>query len=69
MYLSVHYIESVSTHIYSEPSGYEDSRGPPVAGSKMHPEMPGNKYFSSFRQLWVIQSPPPNYIEMTSVST
>ena len=24
----------------------------------MHPEMPGNKYFSSFGQLWVIQSPP-----------
>ena len=23
----------------------------------MHPEMPGNKYFSGFGQLWVIQSP------------
>ena len=45
-------------HTYSEPSGYEDSPGPPVHGSKMHPEMPGNKYFSSFRQLWVIKSPP-----------
>ena len=30
----------------------------PVPGAKMHPEMPGNKYFSSFGQLWVIQSPP-----------
>ena len=24
----------------------------------MYPEMPGNKYFSSFGQLWVVQSPP-----------
>ena len=29
----------------------------PVPGAKMHPEMPGNKYFSSFGQLWVIQPP------------
>ena len=34
--------------------------GPPVHGSKMHPEMPGNKYFSGFGQMWVIQSPPIN---------
>ena len=33
----------------------------PVPGAKMHPEMPGNKYFSSFGQLWVIQSPPPYF--------
>ena len=44
-------------HTYSEPSGHEDSLGPPVPGAKMHPEMPGNKYLSSFGQLWVIQSP------------
>ena len=44
-------------HTYSEPSGHKDSPGPPVPGVKMHPEMPGNKYFSSFGQLWVIQSP------------
>ena len=25
----------------------------------MHPEMPGNKYSSSFGQFWIIQSPPP----------
>ena len=42
-------------HTYSEPSGHEDSLGPPVPGAKMHPEMPGNKYLSSFGQLWVIQ--------------
>ena len=44
-------------HAYFEPSGHEDSQGPPVPGAKKHPEMPGNKYFSSFGQLWVIQSP------------
>ena len=44
-------------HTYSGPSGYEDSPGPPVNGPKLHPEMPGNKYFSTFWQLWVIQSP------------
>ena len=31
--------------------------GPPVAGAKMDPEMLGNKYFSGFGQMWVIQSP------------
>ena len=40
-------------------SWHEDSRGPPVHGAKKHPEMPGNNYFSSFGQLWVIQPPPP----------
>ena len=45
-------------HTYSEPSGYEESPGPPIHGSKMHPVRPRNKYFSSFRQLWVIKSPP-----------
>ena len=44
-------------HTYSETSGQEDKRGPPVAGAKMHLGMPGNKYFSSFGQLWVIQPP------------
>ena len=44
-------------HSYSEPSGHEDSPGPPVPGAKMHPEIPGNKYISSFGQLWVIQPP------------
>jgi len=44
-------------HTYSEPSGHKDSLGPPVPGAKKHPEMPGNKYLSSFGQLWVIQSP------------
>ena len=44
-------------HTYSEPSGHKDSPEPPVPGVKMHPEMPGNQYFSSFGQLWVIQSP------------
>ena len=38
-------------------SGHVDSLGPPVAGAKMHPEIPGNKYISSFGQLWVIQPP------------
>ena len=38
-------------------SGHEDSPGPPVPGAKMFPEIPGNKYFSSFGQLWIIQSP------------
>ena len=45
-------------HTYSEPSWHEDSPRPPVAGSKMHPAMPRNIYFSSFGQLWVIKSPP-----------
>ena len=42
-------------HTYSEPSGHEDSLGLPVHGAKMHPEMPGNVYFSGVGQLWIIQ--------------
>ena len=36
------------------------SIGPPLQEKdrSMHPEMPGNKYFSSFGQLWVIQPAP-----------
>ena len=34
-------------------------RDPLYMGHKMHREMPGNKYFSIFRLLWVIQFPPP----------
>ena len=45
-------------HTYSEPSWHEDSPGPPLPPQKMHPELPRNKYFSSFGQLWVIKSPP-----------
>ena len=45
-------------HTYSEPSWHEDSPGPPLPPRKMHPELPRNKYFSSFGQLWVIKSPP-----------
>ena len=34
------------------------SPGPLVPGAKMHPEKPGNKYFSSFGRFWVINFPP-----------
>ena len=32
-------------HTYSEPSGHEDSLGPPVPGAKKHPEMPRKNTF------------------------
>ena len=54
-------------HTYSEPSGHEDSLGPCVTGAKIHPEIPRNKYFPSFGQLWVIQSPPTMTIPVRSL--
>ena len=45
-------------HTYSEPSWHEDSPGTPVHGPKMHPEMPGNKYFSTLGYCGSISPPP-----------